>query len=344
MVHDAAMRRRLLALTLVATLALAGFMLWPFVQALLWALVFSLLTQPLLAWYSRRLARLPSALRNNVSSGLTVVTTALIFALPGVLLAVIVLSQVDEWTRQNSVSALLASLEALRSIGSGQVSAWLVENREDLNRSIQTVVLRSGSSLAAGSLQLIFALLTQFFLLRDGSRLRRSFIEYAPLGEAMSERLFTAVRNTARAVFVGTVIVALLQGAITWALLAVTSVPYSALLGALATLCAVVPMVGAPVVYVPAAIWLFSEGRTPAALVVLLGGILVVSQIDNLVKPFLIGSRTGLHPMAVFFAILSGLALFGPVGVMAGPMFLSALLVLLEAWGKQDSLEHEAIS
>lgn len=343
MPYDSQTRRTILTVTLVATLILCGIMVFPFVRALLWALVFTILTRPIHLWYRHRLRSLPTNIRSNGAAALTVITTAFIFAIPGIILTLVLISQIDTWIQKDSLGTFTDSLNnALQSLGSGQLAAFLAENREELNRSLRSIIMRSGSSVANGSIQMIFALLTQFFLLRDSASFRAAFINFAPLSDQMCKLFLGRIAETTRAVFAGTVIVGLTQGGITYALLVATGVPYSALLGAFATLCAIVPLVGAPIVYIPVGIWLISEGRINAALWVLLGGFLVVSQVDNILKPLLIGNRTGLHPIAVFFAILGGLGLFGPVGVMAGPMLLTAILVLLRAW--QDSPDTLALS
>ena len=337
--YDLSARRSLLGWTLLAVCGVAAILTWPFLPALLWASVLSILTFPLQVWFRQKLSRFPAALRDNLAPTLTVLTTVLVFALPALVVTIVVMSQMDRWAEQDSLHSVVVSLQStFKSIGSGQLAAYVEQNREELIRSARTLVLRTGAGIGQAGLQVVFALLTQFFMLRDGERLREPFLRLAPLERSMGERLLARVTQTTRAVFVGTVIVAIVQGTLTGAILGLAGVPYAALLGALATLCAIVPLVGAPFVYVPAGIWLIVDGRLPAALWVLGGGFLIVSQIDNVIKPFLIGNRTGLHPIAVFFAILGGLVAFGPIGVMAGPMVLSIVLVLLEAWGTPQEL------
>jgi predicted PurR-regulated permease PerM len=102
------------------------------------------------------------------------------------------------------------------------------------------------------------------------------------------------------------------------------------ILGVIAFLLCIVPLLGSPVIYVPVAIGLFLQGNTTGALGILAFGFLIVSNIDNALRPFLIGGRTNLHPMLIFFSILGGVLLFGPVGVMAGPMLITILLTLFE--------------
>ncbi|OWU65688.1 MAG: hypothetical protein CBB60_003380, partial [Armatimonadetes bacterium Cent15-Ar3] len=101
-------------------------------------------------------------------------------------------------------------------------------------------------------------------------------------------------------------------------------------LGVISVLLCVVPLLGAPVIYVPVGLLFLAQGETTKAAIVLAVGFIIVSQIDNVLKPLFIGSKVALHPLAIFVSVLGGIAVFGPIGLMVGPMVLSILLGLYD--------------
>jgi predicted PurR-regulated permease PerM len=97
-------------------------------------------------------------------------------------------------------------------------------------------------------------------------------------------------------------------------------------------LLAVVPVLGAFVVWIPAALFLALEGSWGKALILTLWGMLVVGTIDNLLRPLLVGNRLKLHTVLAFMSVVGGLILFGPAGLILGPVALTFTMVLLETW------------
>jgi predicted PurR-regulated permease PerM len=94
-------------------------------------------------------------------------------------------------------------------------------------------------------------------------------------------------------------------------------------------LCAV-PLLGAPIIYVPLSLLLIAQGKYWQGITLAAVGFLLVSQSDNILRPFIIGARVDLHPMAIFFSLLGGIFAMGPVGIMVGPIVLTMLLALQE--------------
>ena len=109
-------------------------------------------------------------------------------------------------------------------------------------------------------------------------------------------------------------------------------VPGSLIWGALAIVAGLVPLFGTALVMVPAILYLFFTGSTFAALGLLIWSVLLVSTVDNLIAPFLIGGQTHLNSFLVLISVLGGLAAFGSVGAIAGPVILAALLALIELY------------
>jgi len=157
--------------------------------------------------------------------------------------------------------------------------------------------------------------------------LRRAYV-LLPLRVDQARRLLIRIQETLRAVVYGTLAVALLQGTLTgfgfW-ILGVTSPVLWAIVTAL---CALIPVIGTSFVLIPAISMLAFNGHWIKALVLLVWGLAVVHPVDNLLRPYLIGERTRLSTLFVFFSLLGGLQAFGTLGVFVGPVILAAALAL----------------
>ena len=151
-------------------------------------------------------------------------------------------------------------------------------------------------SIASTAGVLLIALLAQFYLLRDGDRLREVALDFSPLDRAETERLLDRTRETVPAVFVGTVLVSVIQGAIMGVTFWALGVSNALLLGLLGILLCLIPVLGAPAMYVPAAGIMLATGDPKGAAIVAAVGALVVSQVDNILRPMLIGDRVSLPP------------------------------------------------
>ena len=109
--------------------------------------------------------------------------------------------------------------------------------------------------------------------------------------------------------------------------------------GVVMALLAVVPVLGAFVVWIPAALFLALEGSWGKALILTLWGMIVVGTIDNLLRPILVGNRLKLHTVLAFMSVVGGLILFGPAGLILGPVALTVTTVLLEIWPSRTTAE-----
>ena len=108
------------------------------------------------------------------------------------------------------------------------------------------------------------------------------------------------------------------------------------------SLLAIVPMLGASVIWAPAALFLALEGNVGSALILTVWGVLVVSTIDNLLRPIFVGNRLKLHTILAFMSVVGGLVLFGPAGLILGPVILTVTMLLLEIWFKRTAVRASA--
>jgi predicted PurR-regulated permease PerM len=205
-----------------------------------------------------------------------------------------------------------------------KVASWVLSHAADVSLGL-------GTGLVMGAIML----LCLFYLHLSGDRLVARVRMALPLPEGETEALLEVFRRTSLAILKGNFVVALVQGALTGLLFMVVGLPSPVLFGVVAGLCSLVPSVGSALVWVPGAIALAAMGSWGAAVVVVLVGALVISMVDNVLRPVLVGRDTGMHDLLVLLTTLGGISFFGPLGILFGPLVGAAFLALLERHEKR---------
>ncbi|MFZ4506739.1 MAG: AI-2E family transporter [Fimbriimonas sp.] len=345
---------------LVLALAVALFI--PFLPAVLWATTFSILMYPL---YQRKVESFQSntflkekGIVEGAASLYATLTTLFLIFIPILIIGGTLyfqvhrmVDQIDEskptkttFSIESALSSMDVSLKPIYGqVGAADFSAkdWFEKNREEVVQNLRAPVARGVGQILYTIVTLVIALLTMFFLVRDAEKMREPFERLIPLPPAKTFEIISRVAETVRAVFVGTVLVAIIQGTIIGIAYFLAGVPNSFILGIFSILLCIIPLLGAPVLYIPVGLFLLIQGNVQGAAIVLATGFAIVSQIDNVLKPYFIAGRANLHPMAIFFAILGGVLLIGPIGVMAGPMILTVALAILEILREHIRLHEE---
>lgn len=171
-----------------------------------------------------------------------------------------------------------------------------------------------------------------FYFLRDQRAVLLSLRSLSPLSEAEMDRLFSRVSDTVHATIYGTLAVAAVQGTLGGLMFWWLGLPAPLLWGLVMGVLAVVPVLGAFIVWIPAALFLALDGSWGKALMLAVWGGVVVGGIDNVMYPILVGHRLRLHTIPAFIAIVGGLVVFGPSGLILGPVTLTVTVLLLEIW------------
>lgn len=336
---DDSYRSKVFWVLLAIGIAILALMVAPFLPAILWAVVLSILIYP---WY----ARLKQRMHPNMAATVATISTVLIIGVPLGLVGIGLFVQVNGFVRGlqsaapqgTSVNLDYFIVELDKSFGplakslspEFSLKHWFDENRTELMGSLRAPLGKAAYSFGYAIFTFVIAFLTMFFMLRDGHRLAQPAYELLPLPEERSKQVFLRIAATVRAVFVGVVLVAIVQGTAAGIAYAVAGVPNAVMWGVATIVLCTIPLLGAPLLYIPMSLALIAQGKTGHGIGLALFGFLVVSNIDNLLRPFIIGQQITLHPMAVFFSLLGGVLLFGPVGIMAGPMVLTIVLALIE--------------
>ncbi|GMV03542.1 MAG: UPF0118 membrane protein [Burkholderiales bacterium] len=334
--------RVVLGLLLGGLLLLTYVVMRPFVVPVVWAIILAYTTWPLLA----RIRRLLGGRRTLAAAVMTALLTAA-FALPALWLALLLRAEMAN--AYAAIAALLAQgpyrlpdalagvpvlggwLQALLDQFTGDPDAI----RQQLARWVETRAAESLTiigGLGRNAAKLGFALFTVFFLYRDGEhvlaqaqRVLRRFLG------ARVDRYLSAVGSMSMAVVWGLVATALGQGLVAGIGYWWFGLEAPVLLGAITAIIALLPF-GTPFVWGSVGAWLIANGQTFDGIGLLLWGTLVVSWVDNLVRPLVISNATRIPFLLVMFGVLGGLAAFGLVGLFMGPVILAVLMAVWREW------------
>lgn len=185
-------------------------------------------------------------------------------------------------------------------------------------------------------LEVIFILLTMYYLFRDGDRVQAALLDALPLERAQSERIFDRTREVIGASVYGVLVIATIQAILGGLAFAVLGLPSPLLWAVVMFFLSMIPMAGSFIVWVPAAAFLLLGGHWVRAIVLAAWCAGVVGMIDNVLRPRLVGKRTHLHELLIFFSVLGGLQVFGMVGLAMGPVVVAITLALVDVFRKAD--------
>lgn len=316
----------------------------PFLGPLLWAMLFAFLLAP-------THVRLMRKLRNRADYSALLLTLLALLALLGPLAALggafvheastllnylqgVISTEghadLQQLTHHPLLQNTLSWMNKNLGINSAQIRNWTGEATQGL---LQLLANLSGQlflgalGTAAG---LCLTLFFMFFFIRDGADMIRATRELIPMPAAKRKELFTHLGAVTRAVVVGTGLTALIQGALVGIGFLIVQLPSPIVFGVIAALLSLLPFGGTAIVWLPAAMVLAAQDRWVAAIFMLIWGTLLVSMIDNFLKPLLISGRAEVATLTVFIGVLGGVAAFGAIGLFLGPVVLALAIALLQ--------------
>src|SRR6266508_2480843 len=334
-----------LAATAIA-LYLCWLMLRPFITVLEWAAVLVIVFYPI----HKRLAQ--KIKRRGLSALLSSLLVIVVLVLPLTFLTMALVNELSSTAR--NLPALVAQLMNPQAPITGRVSKWFHDHvAVDMTRSQEFVIEQlktAGAALLGQSLGLVgnilstivkaFVIITMYYLFRDGDKIVRALPGALPLDHEQSAAIISRTSQVVSASVYGVVTIAMLQGVLGGLAFWVLGVPAPILWGAVLALVCMIPIAGSFFVWLPASIYLMLTGHWTKAVLLILWGALVISTIDNFLRPKLIKNQTKLHELFVFFSVLGGMSVFGLLGIVLGPVVLAITLGLLNTF-KLDKVKAE---
>jgi len=314
----------------------------PYAGAILWATVLAILFTPL-----NRHLREQIRQRRGIAAALTLLIIVVLVLFPVALIVESLISEgtivyrriqsgeldVGAWFRALYAALPGWAVDLLNRFGLTNLEAVQTRLSNFLARGAQLIATQA-LNIGQNTLQFVVALFVMlyllFFLLRDGDVLSRRIREAIPLHPERQRNLAGRFTTVIRATIKGNLVVALIQGALAYLLYWILGVGAPVLLGVLVALLSLLPAVGAAIVWVPVAVYLFATGEVWQAVVVVVFSALVIGSVDNVLRPILVGKDTKLPDYVVLISTLGGLAVFGANGFVIGPVIAALFVAVWE--------------
>lgn len=332
------LKRAALGVAGIAGILLCALIAWPFLGALTWALTLAILVLPL----HRRIERIVR--HRNIAALLSTAIVIVVVVVPAVFVverliteAATGLQALQARVENGELQALIDSRPSLAPVGN-----W-IDRQVDLPSmmaAIATWLSNIGATFVKGSflqgIEVFITFYLLFYFLRDRKAAKNKIITWLPMASAEAELLLLRVAETVHATVYGTLAVAAVQGCLGGLMFWALGLPTPLLWGLVMGLLSIVPVLGAFIIWIPAAFLLVLEGSWARALILAAWGGIVVGGIDNVLRPMFVGTRLRLHTIPAFISIIGGLMLFGAPGFILGPLAATMTMLLVEVW-----LRHE---
>jgi len=327
----------------LASFFLLGWVLWPFLSVLVLASVVTGIFNPVFN-------RLKMKIKPSLASFITCTIIFIILFIPIVVL-VGILSQeayalyltAKGAVLSDQVNTFLATSQLLEKSNAMLSNFHITISNEDLNavitesgKKIGLFLFQQANAIASNVFNFLiyffFMLLIIYFLLIDQQKLVAFIIDLSPLPEDQNEKLMQKFKDIAGAVLIGNGFCGLIQGILGGTVFALFGLKSPFLWGVMMGLLAFLPILGIGAVLIPAAFFLFIKGRIAAAIFFIVFYVVLSGGVEYILKPKLVGHRVKMHTLLVFLTIIGGLKLFGILGIIYGPLIVTAFLTLTEIY------------
>jgi predicted PurR-regulated permease PerM len=333
--------------TLLLALAVALYLCWrmmqPFVSVLLWAVVLAVVFMPVHRRLEKRLGRpsLGAALSTAIVvvvivAPVSLITFAVVQELRG--LARTLGAHQGPWIDPTHpvVGRILAWIEPYVDVQQLQSPEFLKAHLDDWSGALANSTIGFVGGIAATLISTVLVVFTLYYLFRDAEAIRDAVYDIIPIERAKTHRIFTRTKEVVAASVYGVIVIAAIQGALGFFIFWALGLPSPLLWGVVMFVLSMIPMAGAVLVWAPAALYLAFTGAMLKAAILTGWGVLVVGSIDNVLSPRLVGKRTRMHELLIFFAVLGGIQVFGVIGVVLGPVIVAVTLALIEIIRQAD--------
>jgi predicted PurR-regulated permease PerM len=317
-------------LTICAAL-LGGFLLiYPYLRYLVFALLLTYLLYPFKTWLERKVHS------RRMATVIVILTIMVAIVLPSIYISFKLIREVRSAVAIMTGSPernemILRIEEKISQFAARYVDLHLL--KEQLLNQVKDLLL-GGASTILGSLPdvvigLFIMFLAMYYLFHEGESVFRRVRLLLPLAPNLKDKLIEEIKNVTFAVVYGQVMTAFIQGVLAGLGFLVCGVSNAVFWGFVMMILSFVPLVGSTIIWVPAGIYLILSGNHLRGAGLLAYGIVVVSNIDNVIKPRLIGGKSKIHALTILLGVFGGLKLFGFMGLFVGPLILALLNSIL---------------
>jgi predicted PurR-regulated permease PerM len=322
----------------------------PFLLPMLWAALLVHATYPL----HGRLTRLFGG-RDTLSAAVLTIAILTIVVAPLVVTGVLLVremraaeQEIRAWITSGGLERLPQQVAAVPVIGAWLQTLLSIDGLREISME-QTLMAGAAflseffvdqmGGLLKNTLLLVadffIMLLVLFFLYKEGKDWIGTLYELVPLDQSHKQKISERLDQTVRAVLKGMLVTAMVQGLLAGAAYAVLGVPFPIVLTALTIILAPIPFGGTALVWGPVVLYLFWSGLSVKALVMLGWGLGVVSTVDQVLRPWLIGRDVPIPILFLVFSVLGGLVLYGPIGLFVGPVLVSLFMTAVQIYREE---------
>lgn len=331
----------------------------PFFTPIAWAVILATSTYPvhrMILHWTRHCAPLAATI-STVLITVTAVVPAMTILLVGIQETAELMEWLSEAIKEGQFAQVGKTVSDIPRVGyllQETIGRFIVSHSRiqisvlEVGQAVSGFIAEQGPDLAKDAalfaLDFLLMLFTLFFLYRDGGDLQRRLYRMIPLEEDHKEKIFGRLDRTIIAVVRGTLLTALAQGFVAGIAYWLLGISYPIFLGALSGLLALLPVGGTAFVWGPLTVHLLAQGELIRALCLIVIGGVLIGLMDNFLWPFLVGQRTHLPMLFLFFAGLGGMWYFGFIGLFIGPLLLSIMVEALHVYEDIFHLEAPAPS
>lgn len=312
------------------------YILQPFFYPLFWAAVIAILVFP----YYEHVARLIHS--RSLAAILMVLSVLILIILPVILVGFLVVTETVNLYA--SVKNTTFAIQPIADIFSGTfIDPYLVQIKilwqqyaNEVTQSVGSFIVDGFKTITQNTItflgMLFLCLYSLFFLLKDGRKILKRMMELSPLGDKYDRALYDKFSETVVATLQSTLFLGIIQGSIGGLLFYITGVPGALVWGVVMVALSIIPAAGSFLVWIPAALIQLAIGNIWQGITILAVGLGIISVIDNLLRPLLVGKEMEMHPIIVLFSTLGGLVIFGISGFVIGPVLASLCLALFSVY------------
>lgn len=321
----------------------------PFLSPLSWAIVLAILFYPVYAFIVRHTNM------RTVSALVTLAIVLLIIIGPATYLSFLLVNEIaglSKAVEAGRIDALkdlfqhplvdkaLAEIASLMNVSEDELIRAAMNHVAGLGRTLMANIAKGIGGVIIAALGFIVMAITLFFMLRDAPAFLKKVRDYLPFSEDQKDSLLKRANDMVFSTIYGGVVVAFAQGIAGGAAFALLGIPTPVLWGFVMAIASFLPLIGPSVVWVPAVVYLFMNGMLIKGTALLAAG-LGIAAIDYFLRPFIIGSRTQMPFLIIFFSVIGGIQFFGLIGFILGPLVLTVFFSVLDVFGGMNSADLE---
>ena len=312
-------------------LVLAVLLLWPIATALITGLLLAYIFHPVY----KKVLRLVK--EKNISALIVLLLVVLVIFVPLWFLFPAIVKEIFDfylYIQKLDVSSFLKII--FPALSSSNLLANVTTSINTFISKIISATLSSASNILLNIPNLLLkaaiVLFVFFFGMRDAALLENYVISLSPFSKATEAELAKKFKDITNSVIWGHIIVGILQGVLTGIGLFVLGIPNALIFTLIAIFASIIPILGAWLVWIPASVYLIASGHVTSGIILFLYGAIVISWIDNVIRPYIVSKKAQISSAVVLVGMLGGLLVFGILGLIIGPLILAYLLLLLDAY------------